>query len=100
MESGMTPSAIIDHFEHAWKDGDMLSNSAQLDQYVLWISEHWETLSTREREVMLSVGAAVFHQWMAGTRIAPVFSAPPPERVPDVAPVHPETGDAAAPCNP
>ncbi|MCY0387964.1 hypothetical protein OVY01_12095 [Robbsia sp. Bb-Pol-6] len=62
----MTPSDIIDHFEHAWKRGDLLSTTAQLDQYVIWISEHWETLSAREREVMLSVGAAVFRQWMSG----------------------------------
>ncbi|MGI4855692.1 MAG: hypothetical protein ACRYHA_01970 [Janthinobacterium lividum] len=72
----MTPSAIIDHFERAWKDGDVLSTSAQLDHYVLWISEHWDTLSVREREVMLSVGAAVFRQWMAGTNVAPASLTP------------------------
>ncbi|MGI4858734.1 MAG: hypothetical protein ACRYHA_17795 [Janthinobacterium lividum] len=94
----MTPSAIIDHFEHAWKDGEMLSTNAQLDQYVLWISEHWDTLSAREREVMLSVGAAVFRQWMSGASVTPAFSATRPDAVPEVVPVHHETGDAAASC--
>ncbi|MGI4982591.1 MAG: hypothetical protein ACRYGL_04530 [Janthinobacterium lividum] len=77
----------------------MPSTTAQLDQYVLWISEHWDGLSSREREVMLSVGAAVFRQWVSATSATPAFSAAHLDILPEVVPVHRETGDAAASCN-